>query len=101
MGMLSGFRICFIAALSLGALLAQSAFAQTNVQVLPTLDVWASRTDAGIAGASTSVITAQDIARSPGATIQDLLSREVGVQTFSTSGAKNGAGDDKAARGQG
>ena len=92
LGMLSGFSICFIGTLALAALLAQSASAQTNVQVLPTLDVWASRTDAGIAGASTSVITAQDIARSPGATIQDLLSREVGVQTFSTSGAKNGAG---------
>ncbi len=80
-----------------GALLALasltvSAHAQSNTQVLPTLDVWASRTATGIAGASTSVITAEDIARSPGTTIQDVLSQEVGIQSASTAGGKNGAG---------
>jgi iron complex outermembrane receptor protein len=79
-----------------GALLALTsltapAYAQSP-QVLPTLDVWASRTNTGIAGASTSVITAEDIQRSPGTTIQDVLSQEVGIQAASTSGAKNGAG---------
>jgi iron complex outermembrane recepter protein len=59
--------------------------------VLPVIDVWASRTGTGIVGASTSVITADEIARSPGLTIQDVLSREVGVQTWSTTGGNNGA----------
>lgn len=59
--------------------------------MLPVIDVWASRTGTGIVGASTSVITADEIARSPGLTIQDVLSREVGVQTWSTTGGNNGA----------
>ena len=79
------------ALLALTSLTAPAAYAQ-NSQVLPTLDVWASRTNTGIAGASTSVITAEDIQRSPGTTIQDVLSQEVGIQSASTSGGKNGAG---------
>jgi iron complex outermembrane receptor protein len=93
-------RLCG-ALVVLSGLTATAAFAQTNVQVLPTVDVWASRTGSGIAGASTSVITAQDIERSPGLTIQDLLSQEVGIQTNSTSGAKNGAGTTVDMRGFG
>lgn len=93
------------AALALTALLAQAASAQDSPQdgklILPTIDVWASRTGTGISGASTSVITAEDIARSPGATLQDLLSREVGVQTISTSGGQNGAGTTVDLRGFG
>lgn len=93
------------AALALTALLAQAASAQDSPQdgklILPTIDVWASRTGTGITGASTSVITAEDIARSPGATLQDLLSREVGVQTISTSGGQNGAGTTVDLRGFG
>ena len=80
-----------IAIAALAGLMATAVHAQNNVQVLPTVDVWASRTGAGITGASTSVITAEDIARSPGTTIQDVLSQEAGVQTFSFSGGKNGA----------
>jgi iron complex outermembrane receptor protein len=102
MGMPKKFRLqrsLCRALVALGALTAPAAFAQTTV--LPTVDVWASRTDTGIVGASTSVITAEDIARSPGATLQDLLSREAGVQTFSTSGAKNGAGTTVDLRGFG
>ena len=72
--------------LVLTPLLAQSAVAQSNTQILPTVDVWASRTGSGIIGASNSVITAEDIARSPGTTIQDVLSREAGIQTWSTTG---------------
>jgi iron complex outermembrane recepter protein len=93
------------AGLALSVLLAQVAGAQNSPQdkkvVLPPIDVWASRTGAGITGASTSVITAEDIARSPGTTIQDLLSQEVGIQTNSTSGGKNGAGTTVDLRGFG
>ena len=77
--------------LVLSPLLAQPAVAQSNTQILPTVDVWATRTGTGITGTSTSVITAEDIARSPGITIQDVLSREAGVQTWSTTGGNNGA----------
>jgi iron complex outermembrane receptor protein len=77
--------------LALAGLTVTAAQAQNNIQVLPTVEVWASRTGTGMTGASTSVITAEDIARSPGTTIQDLLSQEVGVQTNSFSGGKNGA----------
>jgi iron complex outermembrane receptor protein len=93
------------ALLALTGLTASAVFAtadaQSNSVVLPVLDVWASRTGTGIVGASTSVITADDIARSPGTTIQDILSREVGIQTNSTSGAKNGAGTTVDLRGFG
>src|SRR5882757_1498634 len=89
-----------------GALLAlagltTAAHGQSSTQVLPTLDVWASRAATGIVGASTSVITAEDIRRSPGTTIQDVLAQEVGIQTWSTSGGKNGAGTTVDMRGFG
>jgi len=84
-------RICG-ALVALAALAATAAHAQSTTEVLPAIDVWASRTDAGIVGASTSVITAEDIARSPGTTLQDLLSQEAGGQTNSTSSGQNGAG---------
>ena len=76
---------------ALAFMLPATASAQDSTQFLPPIDVWASRTGTGIVGASNSVITAQDIARSPGTTIQDVLSREAGVQTWSTTGANNGA----------
>ena len=44
-----------------------------------------------ITGASSSVITAQDIERSPGRTVQDILSREPGVQVTNLFGGVNGA----------
>jgi iron complex outermembrane receptor protein len=78
-----------IAALAL--MLPAVADAQDATQILPPIDVWATRTGTGIVGAANSVITAQDIARSPGTTIQDVLSREAGIQTWSTTGGNNGA----------
>ena len=90
-----------------GALVALAGFAATAVhaqnrtEVLPAIDVWATRTDSGIIGASTSVVTAEDIARSPGRMIQYLLSQEVGVQTISTASGKNGAGTTVDLRGFG
>jgi iron complex outermembrane receptor protein len=92
-------RVSIVSLLTL--LLAQAAGAQDNTQVLPTVDVWATRTGTGIIGASSSVITAEDIARSPGMTLQEVLSREAGIQTWSTSGGKNGAGTTVDLRGFG
>ena len=44
-----------------------------------------------ITGASSTVITSTDIARSPGHSLQDLLSREPGVQVTNLFGGVNGA----------
>lgn len=90
-----------LAGMALGGAFANDAAWAQSTTLLPALDVWASRTGPGIVGASTSVITAEDIQRSPGTTIQDLLGREVGIQTNSTAGAKNGAGTTVDMRGFG
>jgi iron complex outermembrane receptor protein len=54
-----------------------------------------------VTGASSTVITAQDIARSPGMTIQEVLSREAGLNTSSLFGGVNGAGTSVDLRGFG
>jgi iron complex outermembrane recepter protein len=46
----------------------------------------------GITGASTSIITREQIARSPQATVADIISREAGVQSSSFYGGVNGVG---------
>ena len=46
----------------------------------------------GITGASTSVISREDIERSPQATLADIISRAAGVQTSSFYGGVNGVG---------
>ena len=46
----------------------------------------------GITGASTTIITAADLARAPQLTLQDILSREAGIQTTSLYGGVNGTG---------
>ena len=46
----------------------------------------------GITGASTSVISREDIERSPQATLADIISRAAGVQTSSLYGGVNGVG---------
>lgn len=82
------------AVLALVAWLIQSAGAQDiapdNTVSLPAIDVSSSRVGTGIVGTSTSVITAEDIARSPGESLQDVISREAGIQTWSTAGGVNG-----------
>jgi iron complex outermembrane receptor protein len=59
--------------------------------VLPLLTVTASRLDAGIVGASTSVITAEEIERTPASSLQDILALEPGVQVTNLLGGVNGA----------
>ena len=46
----------------------------------------------GIAGASTTIITSAEIERAPQSTLQDILSREAGIQTNSLYGGVNGTG---------
>jgi len=58
----------------------------------PTGNVTTNRQFAGIVGASTSVITAEDIARSPAQTIQEIIAQTPGVQLTSLYGGGNGVG---------
>lgn len=68
---------------------------------LPTIDVTASRLFNGIVGASTTVITADDIARSPAETVQEIIAQAPGVQLTSLYGGVNGAGTSVDLRGFG
>jgi iron complex outermembrane receptor protein len=84
--------LAFAAACLAGTALVSPAFAQDAGGQLPPVNVTASRTATGIVGASTAVITAEDIARSPGQTIQDVLATIPGVQLTNLFGAVNGTG---------
>lgn len=89
-------------ALALAGLLAALPQEQARgQQILPQINVDASRLYQGITGASTSIITADEIARSPSLTIQDILAREAGVQTRSLYGSVNGVGSTVDLRGFG
>ena len=56
---------------------------------------------AGIVGASTSVITAEDIAHSPAQTVQEIIAQTPGVQLTSLFGGVNGVGTTVDLRGFG
>jgi iron complex outermembrane receptor protein len=68
---------------------------------LPQIDVTASRLGGGIVGASTTVITSEDIERSPLTSLQDVLSREAGIQTTTLYGGVNGTASTVDMRGFG
>jgi len=61
--------------------------AAAEEQVLVT----SSRLSDGLAGAATTVITSDDIARDPGADLPSILARQAGVQLFSLFGGVDGA----------
>src|SRR5258706_2574134 len=84
--------LAVLSAAFMGGIIATGAIAQDSRSVLPTIDVTSSRLIPDIVGASTTVITAEQIARSPGESLQEIMSRVPGVQTWSTFGAVNGAG---------
>jgi len=66
-------------------------FAQSGgTQRLPETVVTATRLGEGITGASTTVITAEEIERSPAATLPELLSRQPGVQVQTLFGGGTG-----------
>ncbi len=74
----------------IGPLMAERAAAQA-VQWLPELLVTVSRLGTGVAGTSTTIIPAEEIERSPGQTVQDVLAREPGIQVRNLFGSVNGA----------
>jgi iron complex outermembrane receptor protein len=95
-------RIAGAAALAgLMAALPQGQARAQGADTLPQIDVTDSRLGIGITGASSSVITREDIARSPQLTLADILAREAGVQTSSLFGGVNGAGTTVDLRGFG
>lgn len=67
----------------------------------PTGNATTNRQFAGIVGASTAVITSEDIARSPAQTVQEIIARTPGVQLTSFYGGVNGAGTSVDVRGFG
>ena len=84
-----GSRVRITAATLALTLLAHAASAQV---VLPPIDVSSSRLGpTNIVGASTTVITAEDIRRSPAQTLPDILSREPGIQVQNLFGGVNAA----------
>jgi iron complex outermembrane receptor protein len=92
--------LCCASALPLLMWAATSAAAQQSIQ-LDTINVTASRLSNGIAGTSTSVITADDIARSPAQTVQEIIGQVPGVQLQNLYGGVNGAGTSVDLRGFG
>lgn len=83
--------IVLCTAVSVGTPASMPAWAQSGTTVLPALSVTASRLGAGIVGASTTVITAEDIARSPAQNLPEILAREPGIQVQTLFGGVNGA----------
>src|SRR5690242_14774454 len=69
-------------ALAAGSLWLLAGAAQAQ-QVLPEIPVTVSRFGTGITGASSTVITREDLQRAPQNSLSDILSREAGVQTSS------------------
>lgn len=72
-----------------------------SLRALPETVVTASRLGEGVTGASTTILTARDIERFPGETLQDLLSAQPGVQSQNLFGGVAGAGSTVDIRGFG
>lgn len=66
---------------------------QSGAVVLPPIDVGSSRVGTGIVGTSSSVITAEEIARSPRQTLTEILSEQAGFQIQHITAGANGARD--------
>lgn len=96
----ASFQLGGAALVALLAVVCASASAQSP-RALPETVVTASRLGEGVTGASTTIITAQDIERFPGETLQDLLSSQPGVQSRSVFGGVAGAGSTIDIRGFG
>ena len=86
-----------------GVALALMAFiAPVSAQItLPEIDVSWTRLNSGMVGTSNSVITSQDIERSPAQNLPDILLREVGIQIQHLLSSTNGSRDGVDLRGFG
>ncbi len=76
--------------------------APVNAQVLlPEIDVSWTRLNSGMVGASTSIITANDIGHSPAQSLPDILSQQTGIQIQHLLSGTNGSRDGVDLRGFG
>ena len=91
--------ICF-ALIAWSATADRPSVAQEPAKLPPTV-VTASRLNEGIRGTSTTIITAEEIARDPAATLQDILARQPGIQVQHLFGGVAGARDTVDMRGFG
>ncbi|MBP7670485.1 MAG: TonB-dependent receptor [Ferrovibrio sp.] len=82
-------------------ILAQAPSTSVAPTELPPVTVTASRLGDGITGASTTVIPYDEIQRSPGDTLQDVLERQAGLQVQRQFGGVRGARDTVDMRGFG
>jgi iron complex outermembrane receptor protein len=80
---------------------APSASTASKPNAAPTSDTPPVRQFAGIVGASATVITAEDIARSPAQTLPDILAQVPGIQLQTLYGGVGGAGTSVDLRGFG
>ncbi len=99
--------VCTVSRTALAGLVAGAAvmsstegYAQES-QPLPPITVTDSRVGNGITGASSTVITKEEIERSPQQTLPDLLAREAGIQISTLYGGPNGSGTTVDVRGFG
>ncbi|MGC2827141.1 MAG: TonB-dependent receptor [Pseudolabrys sp.] len=84
------------------ALALMASIAPVSAQItLPEIDVSWTRLNSGMVGTSNSVITSQDIERSPAQNLPDILSREVGIQIQHLLSSTNGSRDGVDLRGFG
>src|SRR5262249_44222393 len=86
-----------------GTAMVLSAFAApASAQiVLPEIDVSWTRLNSGMVGTSNSIVTSQDIARSPAQNLPDILSQQTGVQVQHLFSGTNGSRDAVDLRGFG
>ncbi|MBF0098470.1 MAG: TonB-dependent receptor [Magnetococcales bacterium] len=85
-----GRRLALLCLASLSAAPLQAADAPS--QLLPETVVTASRVGEGMVGSASSVITAEELARSPVRTLPELLARQPGIQVQNLYGGVNGTG---------
>ena len=69
----------------------QTADAQERADELPAINVSSTRLPPGLTGASTTVLTTEDIARSPGLSLQEIIAQVPGAQVRSLRSGANGA----------
>lgn len=78
--MVSPLSILTVSAAVAAATITSPATAAEDADPTPDVVVTASRLGVGLPGTSTTVITAEEIERSPATTLPDLLGREAGIQ---------------------
>ncbi len=91
-----GTKVRVLGVLALTMLLARQAGAEETINEtinLPLINVTSSRAGEGITGTSTSIITSEQIERSPAQSLPDILSDAAGIQVMHLLGGPTGTQD--------